>query len=85
MSGVTFRSFSSPAQISTHGTFRCHVFTAGSLILSFIAFTHLPQRNSVTHYLYAEGDTWAREEGPEYSRRMHDDKLHDLFSLQDYL
>jgi len=37
MSGVTFRSFSSPVQISTHGTFLCHVFTAGSLILSFIA------------------------------------------------
>lgn len=38
MSGVNFRSFSSPVQISTHGTFLCHVFTAGSLIiLSFMA------------------------------------------------
>jgi hypothetical protein len=36
MSSVTLRSFSSPVQISTHGTFLCHVFTAGSLILSFI-------------------------------------------------
>jgi hypothetical protein len=37
MSGVTFRIFSSPVQISTHGTFLCHVFTDGSLFLSFIA------------------------------------------------
>jgi hypothetical protein len=36
-SGVTFRSFSSPVQISTHGTFLGHVFTAESVILRFTA------------------------------------------------
>ena len=35
MSGVTFESFYSPVQISTHGTFLCHIFTAASLISSF--------------------------------------------------
>jgi len=41
MFGVTFRSIPSPVKISTHGTFLCHVFTAESLILSFIADFYL--------------------------------------------